>query len=96
MGASLVNRQGKIESFHEVQHAEVRGLDVKVLPEGVTDFATWGRTHIQFGKSEGKNMSYLHLANSQSRVHAIQVVVHPSCQVSHRTVERSCRVPGGA
>jgi len=66
MGTSLVNRKGKTENFFEVQHEMARGIDVKVLPEGVPDFATWGRTRIQFGKYEGKNMSYLHLANSQS------------------------------
>ena len=66
MGTSLVNRKGKIEKFYEAQHEMVRGVNVKALPEGVPDFATWGRTRIQFGKYEGKNMSYLHLANSQN------------------------------
>ena len=41
--------------------------DVKIkLPLGVSDLETWSKTRIDFGKYEGHQMSYLHLARSQS------------------------------
>lgn len=65
MGSGHAVRKGKMVSS-AVSSLDESKEKKNVLPEGVPDFATWGRTRIQFGKYEGKGMSYAHLAYSQN------------------------------
>ena len=69
MGAGRVNRKSKSQEQQHATPAEIKKMNTGYLPDGVSDFATWGRTCIMHGKYEGKGMSYLTLARSQDPEH---------------------------
>ena len=60
------NRKSKTSVEFSSTHDCLDSDDKIKLPSGVSNFETWSKTRIDFGKYEGQKMSYLHLARSQS------------------------------